>query len=122
MTLSEELMHCSETDRCGECQYGETETKLICKGLLEKTCEVVKWYEKMFPCKVGDAVYFLKNKEISRNYVVQIHIAQTWEQTFFSCYGDCFSIEQLEKTVFLTKEAAEKTLKEMEDRKNGEID
>ena len=45
--LSEELRHCMETDCCGKCQYGETETKLICKGLLQKAYEVVKRYEEM---------------------------------------------------------------------------
>lgn len=118
--LSDELRHCLKDDVCGDCQYWKTETKQICEGLLQKAYEAVKRYEEMFPCKVGDSVYFLKNGEILRNYVVQIHIAQVWEQTIFSCYGYCFSIEQLGKTVFLTKEAAEKALKE--DRKNGEID
>lgn len=117
--LSEELRNCLEDDACGDCQHYKPETKFVCKGLLQKAYEVVKRYDEMFPCKVGDAVYFLKNKEISRNYVVQIHIAQTWRQTFFSCYGERFSVEQLGKTVFLSKEAAEKALKEMEDEKNG---
>lgn len=120
--LSEELRHCLDGDGCKDCSNYQSESRLTCPDLLKKAYEVVKRYEEMFPCKVGDTVYFLKNKEISRNYVVQIHIAQTWEQTFFSCYGECFSVEQLGKTVFLTKEAAEKALKEMEDRKNGEID
>lgn len=120
--LSEELRHCLEDDACGDCQYHKTETKFVCPGLLQKAYEVVKRYEEIFPCKVGDAVYFLKSKEISRNYVVQIHIAQTWGQTFFSCYRERFSVEQLGKTVFLSKEAAEKALKEMGVRKNEEID
>lgn len=120
--LSEELRFCIEQDGCSKCSCFEKQSKLTCPGLLQKAYEVVKRYEEMFPCKIGDAVYFLKNKEILRNYVVQIHIAQVWRQTIFSYYGDCFSIEQLGKTVFLEKEAAEKALKEMEGRKNGEID
>lgn len=74
----------------------------------------LKEYEEMFPCKVGDTVYFLKNKEILMDYVVQIHIAQLWKQTIFSCYADCFSVEQLGKTVFLTHQEAEDKLAEME--------
>lgn len=120
--LSEELRHCLEDDACGDCPYFEISSVMSCKGLLQKAYERINEYEEMFPCKVGDTVYFLKNKEILRNYVVQIHIAQTWKQTIFSCYGDCFSVEQLGKTVFLTRESAEMALKEMEDRKNGEID
>lgn len=45
--LSEELRHCLEDDTCGYCQYHKPETKLICKGLLQKACEVVKRYEEM---------------------------------------------------------------------------
>lgn len=45
--LSEELRHCLEYDACGDCRYWETETKFICKGLLQKAYEVVKWCEEM---------------------------------------------------------------------------
>ena len=63
------------------------------------------------PCKVGDTVYILKNGEIHRNHVCQIHISQTYAQTFFSCYGEKFGVEQIGKNVFLTRENAEKALK-----------
>lgn len=115
--LSEELRHCLEDESCGDCQYRKTETKFTCHGLLQKAYERIKEYEEMFPCKVGDSVYFLKNREILRNYVVQIHIAQAWKQIIFSCYSDCFSIEQLGVSVFLTRSAAEQALKEMEVKK-----
>lgn len=68
------------------------------------------------PCAVGDTVYIVKGGEVLRNYVVQIHIAQVEAQTFFSCYDDCFGIEQIGKTVFLTREEAETALKELEGR------
>lgn len=115
--LSEELRHCLEDESCRDCLYHVPETKLICKDLLQKAYERIKAYEEMFPCKVGDAVYFLKNGEVVRNYVVQIHIAKVWKQTIFSCYGDCFSIEQLGVNVFLTKQTAEQALAEMEGKK-----
>lgn len=60
---------------------------------------------------VGNTVYIIKNGEILRNYIVQIHIAETEAQTFFSCYDYCFGIEQVGKTVFLSKEEAENILK-----------
>ena len=65
------------------------------------------------PCAVGDTVYIVKGGEVLRNYVVQIHISQMEAQTFFSCYDDCFCIEQIGKTVFLTMEEAEAALKEL---------
>ena len=55
--LSEELRHCLEDDACGDCQYWETETKQICKGLLQKAYEVIKRYEEMLPFEVGDMVF-----------------------------------------------------------------
>lgn len=59
------------------------------------------------PCKVGDTVYILRNGEIHRNHICQIHISQTYAQTFFSCYGEKIGVEQFGKTVFLTREEAE---------------
>ncbi len=63
------------------------------------------------PCKVGDWVYILRNGELHRNHICQMHIAQTYAQTFFSCYGEKFGVEQIGKTVFLTREEAERALK-----------
>lgn len=74
------------------------------------------------PCAVGDAVYIVKGGEVLRNYVVQIHISQTEAQTFFSCYDDCFCIEEIGKTVFLAREDAEAALKELERGKGNETD
>lgn len=134
--LSEELRHCLEDDACGDCQHYKPETKFICKGLLQKAYEAVKRYEEMFPCKVGDIIYEIcegfiepctvevifiadyKDKEGNSSYMAEIHYDREdfpWVSTeiFFTDIG---------KTVFLTKEAAEKALKEMEDRKNGKID
>lgn len=134
--LSEELRHCLEDDVCGDCQYHKPETKFICKGLLQKAYEVAKRYEEMFPFGVGNTVYEIcegfiepctvekisiadyKDEEGNSSYMAEIHYDREdcpWVSTeiFFTDIG---------KTVFLEKEAAEKALKEMEDRKNGEID
>ncbi len=84
---------------------------------IQELCEYRKAEEQnrllKLPCAVGDTVYIVKGGEVLRNYVVQIHIAQVEAQTFFSCYDDCFGIEQIGKTVFLTREEAEAALKEM---------
>lgn len=131
--LSEELRHCLGGDGCKDCESWNPETKVTCKGLLQKAYEVVRRYEEMFPCKVGDIIYF-PDKEI--NYVFPIAIAQIiisdlgegkfcvqYNGCFFNGYGDPekdfeFDAEDFGKDVFLTKEAAEKALKEMEG-KNG---
>lgn len=134
--LSEELRHCLEGNGCSKCGCFETQSKLTCPKLLEKAYEAAKRYEKMFPCKVGDAVYEIcdgfiepctvevifiadyKDKEGNSSCMAEIHYDREdcpWVSTeiFFTDIG---------KTVFLSKEAAEKALKEMEGRKNEEID
>lgn len=52
--LSEELRHCLEDDTCEYCQYHKPETKLICKGLLQKAYERIKAYEEMEDRKNGE--------------------------------------------------------------------
>lgn len=121
--LSEELRHCLEDDACGDCKYHKPETKLICKGLLQKAYEAVKRYEEMFPCKVGDKLY------CPSKYTKTIAVIETVEIYTFKNgtviiddLENKWDIEDIGKTVFLEKEAAEKALKEMEDRKNGEVE
>ena len=45
--LLEELRHCLEDESCGDCQYHKPDTKLICKGLLQKAYERIKEFEEM---------------------------------------------------------------------------
>lgn len=136
--LSEELRHCLEDDACGDCQYWETETKQICKGLLRKAYEVVKRHEEMeekgnlikLPFTTGDEVCVIDENKTFRCKVINIEICN--QRAFAVVEKNMiyeenmgyirFPIANFGKTVFLTKEAAEKALKEMEDRKNGEID
>lgn len=126
--LSEELRHCLEGDACGECQYHKPETKLICKGLLQKAYERIKEYEEMFPCKVGDIIYYPYE---DFNFVFPVTISQIiisdlgegrycvqYNGCFFNGYGDPekdfeFDTEDFGKDVFLTKSEAETALKEM---------
>lgn len=132
--LSEELRFCIEQDGCSKCSCFETRSKLTCPSLLQKAYEVVKRYEEMFPCKVGDVVYYPYE---DFNFVFPVTISQIiisdlgegrycaqYNGCFFNDYGDPekdfeFDTKDFGKDVFLTKEAAEKALKEMEDRKNG---
>ncbi len=131
--LSEGLRLCIEQDGCSKCSCFETKSKLTCPGLLQKAYEVVKRYEEMFPCWIGDTVYELQEirHRIQPLEIISINIGRMGEPYFYwelkdgiGIYQNVkgFGASQLGKTVFLTKESAEKALKEMEDRKNGEID
>lgn len=131
--LSEELRHCLEGNGCKDCSNYQSESRLTCPTLLQKAYEVVKRYEEMFPCKVGDIVYWVNDwfydGKIGLNH--ENHITES-KTSRFICDSEGVWIRlrngenipscEFGKTVFLTKEAAEKALKEMEDRKNGKID
>lgn len=134
----EDLEHCLISNSCGDCQYHTTETKFICKGLLQKAYESVKRYEEMFPCKVGDIVYRVHEatetipdfvyecritgvKQEFNTYSVKLY-ANINEKNYSIWIDNWFDRCQMGYEFFLTKEAAEKALKEMEDRKNGEVD
>lgn len=121
--LSEELRHCLEGNGCSKCSNYQSESRLTCPGLLQKAYEVVKRYEEMFPCKVGDKLYCPNQhaKMIAEFEVAEIYTFKDGTVIIDDLENE-WDIEDIGKTVFLTKEAAEKALKEMEDRKNGEID
>lgn len=133
--LSEEIRHCLEDDGCKDCESWNPEIKVTCRGLLQKAYEVVEEYEEMFPCKVGDTVYRVHRatklspdrvyecrvvgiKQEFNTYSVKLH-ANINEETYSIWINDWFDKCQMGYEFFLTKEAAEKALKEMEDRKNG---
>lgn len=131
--LSEELRHCLDGNGCKYCSNYQSESRLTCPSLLQKAYEVVKWYEEMFPCNVGDELHLLLEKmtggfDIVKSKLVKYSISEKCE--IFSALYECKEIGNtiefyrcdFGETVFLTKEAAEKALKEMEDRKNGKID
>ena len=133
--LSEELRICIEQDGCSKCSCFETKSKLTCPGLLQKAYEVVKRYDEMFPCKVGDMVWRVhKATKLSPNRVYECRVvgvkqefntfsvklhANINEETYSIWVDDWFDKCQMGYEFFLTKEAAEKALKEMGDRKNG---
>lgn len=121
--LSEELRHCLEDDACGDCQYHKPETKLICKGLLQKAYERIKEYEEMFPCKPGDKLYHVgKEPRRIRKFTVFNLLIVKDNVIIETEEGISFESKYIGKDFFPTKETAKKALKEMEDRKNGEID
>lgn len=126
--LSEELRHCLEDESCGDCQYHKPETKFTCRGLLQKAYERIKEYEEIFPCKVGDIVYWVNDwfydGKIGLNH--ENHITES-EVSRFVCdsegvwirlrNGENISVSEFGKTVFLTRPEAERALAEMEGKK-----
>lgn len=132
--LSEELRHCLDGDGCKDCSNYQSESRLTCPSLLQKAYEVVKRYEEMFPCKVGDIVWRVhkatKNipdlvyecrvtgiKQEFNTFSIKLH-ANINEETYSIWIDNWFDKCQMGYEFFLTKETAEKALKEMEDREN----
>lgn len=79
---------------------------------------------KMFPCKVGDVVYFPKYDYHDSAVITQIEIDKEGITFYWAQYevgvdctelwdDGCFTIDEIGKTVFLTREEAEKALKQM---------
>lgn len=116
--LSEELRHCLEDDACGDCQYHEPETKLICRGLLQKAYERIKKHEEMFPCKVGDKLYCPNQytKMIAVFEVVEIYTFKDGTVIIDDLENE-WTIEDIGKTAFLTRPEAGLALAEMEGKK-----
>lgn len=67
----------------------------------------------VLPCKVGDELWLIRCGEIRRNYAYQWHLMNSPEQCFLSMYDDHCGLLDFGKTVFLTREAAEKALAEV---------
>lgn len=125
--LSDELRHCLEGNGCSKCSCFETQSKLTCPKLLEKAYEVVKRYEEMFLCKVGDIVWRVHEatklspnrvyecrvtgiKQEFNTFSVKLH-ANINEETYSIWVDNWFDKCQMGYEFFLTKEAAEKALK-----------
>lgn len=136
--LSEELRNCLEGNGCADCTCYEPKSVLTCRGLLQKAYEVVKRYEEMekegkpikLPFTTGDEVWVIDENKKFRCKVIKVEICN---QRKFAVVEKNMMYEEnmgyirvpianFGKTVFLEKEAAEKALKEMEVRKNEEID
>ncbi len=78
--------------------------KMICPEFIDRN----RFVE--LPCKVGNTVYFVDNQEIISYQLDDIVMFLESEKD-----GICFALlEDFNKTVFLTRELAEKALKERE--------
>ena len=110
---------------------GQTDIASLCRDLIPKMKEL-KRYEDLeqggrlleLPCKVGDVLYLpidFQNKiYVGRCIGLEYsRIRKTWVAKVFTEEGESReAFKDFGKTVFLSKEAAEATLKEME----GKVD
>lgn len=88
---------------------------------LERAYEVNKADKEgrvvVLPCKVGDAVYFS-----THNRTICSHTIRRFERNKngdYMCSSLLIPIDEFGKTVFLTREEAERALQEMEGKKDG---
>lgn len=82
----------------------------------------------VLPCKVGEKIYYLNGKYIIQVEVVGYKVDETGAWLFIGetynpetnrAYHCDLETERIGKTVFRTREEAEKALEEREDKKNG---
>lgn len=109
--------NCIHYDVCCKCDmYGDCADN--CKSFKDKSLFVE------YPCKIGDKMYFVCGSNIAEYEVYKIE----YDFVFFRLYGENpnYVIEHREfvgmypnpsRTLFLTKEEAERKLKEMENGK-----
>ena len=72
----------------------------------------------MLPCKVGDTVYFALIGRIIEKQVFSIVSFSNSTRIYCGGTSEYFRPEDIGKTVFLTREEAEKALQEMEGKKD----
>ena len=73
----------------------------------------------MLPCKVGDTVYFALIRRIIEKQVFSIVSFSNSTRIYCGGTSEYFRPEDIGKTVFLTREEAEKALQGMEGKKDG---
>ena len=73
----------------------------------------------VLPCKVGDTVYFALLGRIIEKQVFSIVSFSNSTRIYCGGTSEYFRPEDIGKTVFLTREEAEKALQEMEGKKDG---
>ena len=113
MTERERLIRIIENskvmERCG-CHYNDVE-----KYINELTDYLLKNEVMVPPCKAGDMVYTLCFNEIDKSVVVSTEYSSALGFSYMSSNGrfpTLFRERNIGKTVFLTREEAEKALKE----------
>lgn len=64
------------------------------------------------PCKVGEAVYFIKKSKIIKDSVRDIQYDSAWKGFSFHTLVDTWYESDIGKKIYFTKEQAEQALKE----------
>lgn len=94
-------------------------------NLVNEVCKKLADYEDLeeqgllirLPCKFGDSVFIIVGKDISKQGIRKIEISDNGIIFKTNRQKRIFNISEFGKIVFLTREEAEKKLKEM--KKNG---
>ena len=93
------------------------ETRIV----LKKLCDYEDLEEQgllvRLPCKVGDSAFIIVGKDISKQGIRKIEISDNGIIFKTNRQKRIFNVSEFGKTVFLTREEAEKKLEEM--KKNG---
>lgn len=109
---------CNKCIKADVCEIAKEFKKYPVTGMFIESCEHFKDRSKFngLPCKVGDTVYYLKTLMdgkgtivIDKDVVKQISINSHGVFLVIS-YCHCLNVAEFGKTVFLTKEEAEKAL------------
>lgn len=104
-------IHCSSF--CNSCSRGTGDCNYV-KEMVEKLAEYEDLEEQglllKLPCKIGDKVYYIEDGEICE-LVVYSYDIRPLQRFALSRYGTRLNFKQFGKTVFLTREEAEKALK-----------
>lgn len=105
MTERERLINIIENEIGGSLEYyaDTIADKLLANGVIVP------------PCKVGDTVYQIANGwRICESKITWFYWDKDYKRVVYDCNTDlAFSEEAIGKSVFLTKEEAEKALEEM---------
>lgn len=113
MKLSEQIKHCVDGNGCDKCENYTPMSIFTCHPLMKKAYEQAKKYEDMFPCEVGDKIYF-PVKQLNRIAEFEIARIQIFkdEIIFFDGSKNMHHAEDFGKTVFLSRAEAESALKD----------
>lgn len=117
-------MTCKDCLLFGKCRFdvhfSDGDLQMQCRGDVEEKCEgfVDKSRFVELPCKVGDTVYcFAPCFDEIHNSKLKVVEAEILEvRTIATVLGLNFDVDKIGKTVFLTKEEAEKALAERKEK------
>ena len=136
LTLDEAIKHAKEVAKTNlaEATYNFPNLKEYydnCSECANQHNQLAEWLEELksfkeaeeqgllvrLPCKVGDSVFIIVGKDISKQGIRKIEISDDGIIFKTNRQKRIFNVSEFGKTVFLTREEAEKKLEEM--KKNG---